>query len=142
MSERISVDEWALGIAAAVARRADCTRRQVAAILLSPDRHILATGYNGAPSGVPGCLTAGACPRGQLTHEQLPPDSPYVGVPISCIAIHAEENVLLRTSAEQRAGATMYVTHKPCPNCERILAGSGIAAVVWGLGAGERIDFS
>ena len=57
-------DDYSLGIADAVARRAKCTRRAVGAVLVH-DRRIIATGYNGAAPGRPDCLE-GACPRGQL----------------------------------------------------------------------------
>lgn len=46
--------------------RADCTRRRVGAIVFEPDSgYQVSSGYNGAPRGMPGCLSDGACPRGQ-----------------------------------------------------------------------------
>lgn len=57
--------QWALGVAAAVAARADCTRRQVGAVILDSEHRVLSVGYNGAPSGAPGCASDGACPRGR-----------------------------------------------------------------------------
>ncbi|HHY46646.1 MAG TPA: hypothetical protein GX506_05020, partial [Firmicutes bacterium] len=53
--ERPSWDEYFMEIAQVVARRSTCLRRQVGAIAVK-DRRILATGYNGAPSGLPHCL--------------------------------------------------------------------------------------
>jgi len=123
-------DEWALGIAKAVSARADCTRRLVGSVLLSPDHAILATGYNGYPSGKPGCLS-GACPRGQKSYDEVKALSPYVETEFDCGALHSEENVVLRSTKEQRQGATLYVTCKPCPNCFRLLSGSGIVRIVW-----------
>lgn len=128
---RPSWDEWGLTIAAAVATRADCTRRLVGAVMMSPDHRVLGTGYNGYPAGQPGCLTDGACPRGQLTYDQLPTGHAYVDVEHPCAAIHAEENVLLEVAREHRAGATVYCTDEPCFNCFRVLAGSGVSRVVW-----------
>jgi dCMP deaminase len=128
---RPSWDEWALGVAQAVAARADCTRRRIGAVILDEGRRVIATGYNGAPAGTPGCLSAGACPRGRLTHAELPKDSPYVGTDAPCTAIHAEENALLYSNQRERVGATMYVTDAPCPNCRRLIRGSGLAQVVW-----------
>ena len=128
---RPSWDEWGLGLAVAVATRADCTRRKVGAVVLSPDHRVLATGYNGYPAGRPGCLSDGACPRGRMTYDQLPASSPYVGVPAPCSALHAEENAILHVGGNDRLGATVYVTDEPCPNCRRFLDGAGVARVVW-----------
>lgn len=145
-------DDYFITIARAVSRRADCTRRLVGAVLIDPVTHdIIATGYNGAPSGEPGCLTAGACPRGQHyigTHRDpqgnqlcacgrnwpcdLAVDSgaPYDQGPGLCIAIHAEENCLLHAGTKAR-GKWIYVTHKPCIQCMRLLQGAGVTAVLW-----------
>src|ERR1700722_8627922 len=65
MDPRISFEQWAFGVAEAVSRRADCTRRQVGAVILDPDHRLVAAGYNGAPPGALGCLSAGACPLGR-----------------------------------------------------------------------------
>jgi dCMP deaminase len=147
-------EDYFLVIARAVARRGDCTRRQVGAILIDPETHdIIQTGYNGAPPNEPGCLTAGACPRGQ--HYELPGQlrgqledsvcacgnpwpcpqyvesyAPYDAGLGMCIAIHAEENILLRAGKLAR-GTYMYVTHCPCHVCIRLLTGAGVAKVIW-----------
>lgn len=119
--DRPTWDEWGLGIARAVATRADCTRRQVGAVLVRPDHTIVATGYNGAAAGAPGCLTSGACPRG----------SSYDTGAGSCIAIHAEQNALLRASWDEMFGATLYVTDQPCDGCQRMIDATPVARVVW-----------
>lgn len=128
---RPSWDEWGLILAAAVAERADCTRRKVGAVMFSPDHRVLGTGYNGYPAGEPGCLSDGACPRGRLTYDQLPTGTSYVNVENPCRALHAEENLCLEVSRESRRGATVFITDEPCENCQRVLAGSGIARAVW-----------
>lgn len=122
--------EWALNVASVVATRADCTRRQVGAVILDAEHRIISTGYNGYPSDRPGCLSAGACPRGQRTYADIPKDSAYVGVSVVCEAIHAEENAILYARRDLR-GSTLYSTQKPCPNCQRFIAGAGISLVVW-----------
>lgn len=58
-------DTYFLGIAKAVAARADCTRRRIGAVIVDADHRIISAGYNGAPPGKPGCLSEGACPRGR-----------------------------------------------------------------------------
>lgn len=121
MSPRPTWDEYGLALAQTVALRADCTRRKVGAVILGPDHRVRGAGYNGAPSGVPGCASSGACPRGLSTVAAY---SNYD----NCIAIHAEANALLHGKHE---GGTMYVTDAPCAGCEKLLRGSGIVRVVW-----------
>ena len=72
MTARITRHEYGLLVAQAVAQRADCTRRQVGAVIIAADGSIVSTGYNGLASGLPGCLTAGACPRGQMSYPAAP----------------------------------------------------------------------
>lgn len=119
-------DWYFLNIALAVAYRADCSRRQVGAVLVK-DNRIKSTGYNGAPSGGPSCLK-GECPRGQSDVE---PGSSYDTGAGACIAVHAEANALLYASREDCEGATLYVTAEPCDGCARLIVGSGIARVVY-----------
>jgi len=131
---------WGVGIARAVAARADCTRRQVGAVVFDEANRILSTGYNGAPAGVVGCL-AGGCPRGRLGHDELPLDAPYEdpGSPGFCISIHAESNALLFANPVRRRGGWIAITHPPCPGCQKLLANSGLAWAVW-PGGGEGDD--
>lgn len=119
-------DEYFLTIARSVATRADCTRRRVGCLIVDADHRIIGTGFNGAPSGEPGCLSSGACPRGRLSYAEVPKDAPYN----NCIAIHAEANALLyaRTSCK---GATAYITDAPCPDCAKLLRGAGIERIVY-----------
>lgn len=124
---RPSWDEWGLALARAVALRADCSRRQVGAVLITGDHRVAATGYNGAPSGMPGCLTHGACPRGRSNVE---PGSSYDTGEGSCIALHAEQNALLRASWYDLKGSTLYVTDEPCEGCRRMIYGTLLDRVV------------
>lgn len=132
---RPSWDDYFVDITASVAARADCTRRQASAIIVK-DNRICATGYNGAPSGQPGCLTAGACPRGRLSTEELASYSNYDAGPGFCIAVHAEANALLYASREQTEGATLYTWSttpncSPCVGCRRLIMGAGIKRLVY-----------
>lgn len=128
---RPSWDEWGLELAATVARRADCTRRQVGAVLMSPDHRILGVGYNGAPAGAPGCLTSGACPRGRSTAEDgVEPGSSYDTGPGACIALHAEQNLLLQVARVDTRGSVLYCTDVPCGGCSKMIAGTYITRIV------------
>lgn len=128
MDTRPTWDEWGLALAKTVALRADCSRRQVGAVLMTPDHSVVATGYNGAPPGHPGCLTAGACPRG--LSDVLPGSSYDTGVG-ACIALHAEQNALLRATWDDMFGSTIYITDEPCDGCRRMIAGTPITWAMW-----------
>ena len=114
-----------LGIAAAVAARADCSRRQVGCILVDTDRRILSAGYNGAAPGKPGCLD-GHCPRATT---DVAPGSDYA----SCVALHAEMNAAGDAARRGVAvkGSTAYVTDEPCYMCVKTLASAGVVEAVW-----------
>ena len=129
-TERPNWNLYGIQLAKTVAARADCTRRQVGAVLMAPDHSIVATGYNGGPSKGFSCLK-GECPRGRLTHAELPPDSAYDTGGGTCVALHAEWNVLLRASWQEMIGATLYVTEMPCHICKNLIAGTHIERVIW-----------
>ncbi len=118
-----------LSIAEVVATRADCTRRQVGAVIVK-DHRIVATGYNGGRAGGPSCQ-AGQCPRGTKTIEEVPSFEQGNSDYSDCIAIHAEVNALLYASRSDVEGATLYITCAPCGECEKIIGNSGISVVIW-----------
>ncbi|QYW07881.1 deoxycytidylate deaminase [Streptomyces phage RedBear] len=124
-------DQWSLAIAEVVATRADCTRSKVGAVILSKRNRIIGQGYNGTLPGVPGCLTAGNCPRGRMSYEEVAANSDYS----NCIARHAEENAIedaleKGVPVSELREATLYATRKPCPACTTLIAAVGIGRVV------------
>lgn len=125
---RPTKEEYGLGIAVAASARADCVRRRVGAAIFSRDGRVQALGYNGSPPGRKGCLTDGACPRGASGVE---PGSSYDTGPGSCIAIHAEANALLHAAFTAIRGGTIYVTHKPCDGCRKLIQAAGLARVIF-----------
>lgn len=130
--QRISDDEQGLVAAMALALRADCTRRRVGVFMVDVFGRTVDTGRNGAPPGRPGCLSAGACPRGRLTYDQVTPGSSYAaGAAGACIAIHGEMNALLNSDPAERRGGVIYISDPPCDDCSKHLAGSGLARAVW-----------
>lgn len=123
VTERPSWDAYFMQIAQLVKTRATCPRRQVGAVIVR-DRRILATGYNGAPMGLPhcpvdgelhdwpnGCMRAGHCIR----------------------SLHAEQNALLQAANVGIAckGTTMYVTCQPCNSCAKMIINAGIETVIY-----------
>lgn len=127
--ERPNWDEYFLDIAMAVSRRADCTRRQVGVVITLGHR-VVATGYNGGPAGGLSCLK-GECPRGQKSSEEMPGYTEGNHDYSNCVAIHAEINALLYADRSKIEGGTIWVTHKPCWDCSKAIANSGLTKVVW-----------
>ncbi len=124
MRKRPNWDEYFMGMAELTAQRSTCLRRQVGAVIVQ-DRHIIATGYNGAPKGVPHCEEKGGCLREEL------------GVPSGerhelCRALHAEQNAIIQaaTLAQSIEGATMYITHQPCIICAKMIINAGIKKII------------
>ena len=117
-------DEYFMDIAHVVKRRANCSRRQVAAILVL-DRRIIATGYNGTPRGVKNCFEGG-CPR---CASNVPSGS-GLG---ECLCSHAEENAIVQSAYHgiRTKGATIYVTLSPCLTCAKMIINAGIVEVVY-----------
>jgi dCMP deaminase len=106
-----------------VAKRSTCLRRQVGATVVL-DKRILATGYNGAPSGLPHCEDVG-CLR---TEMNVPSGERHE----LCRGLHAEMNALLQGARHgiRMEGATLYSTHVPCSLCSKMIINTGIRRVV------------
>jgi dCMP deaminase len=124
---RPSWDEYFLRIADEVSHRSTCLRRQVGAILVK-ERRILATGYNGAPSGIRHCAEVG-CTREALA---IPSGERHE----LCRGLHAEQNALLQAAYHgvAIAGATVYSTHQPCVVCAKMLINAGVHEIVFTSG--------
>ena len=116
---RPSSDEYFLKIASVVAERSTCRRHHVGAVAVG-DKHILATGYNGAPSGLKDCLELG-CLRDEL---HIPSGERQE----ICRGIHAEQNVIIQASLHgvSLEGSTIYATHTPCVLCAKMLVNAKI----------------
>jgi dCMP deaminase len=120
---RPSIDEYFLKIASVVAERSTCRRHHVGAVAVK-DKHILATGYNGAAAGLKDCLELGC-----LRDEQGIPSGTRHEI---CRGIHAEQNAIIQASLHgvSLEGATLYVTHSPCVLCAKMLANARIKRLV------------
>ena len=121
--ERPSWDEYFLKMTLIVAERSTCLRRQVGAVLVR-DKRILATGYNGAPKGLPHCAEVG-CLRDELN---VPSGERHE----LCRALHAEMNALLQCAVHgiSTEGSTLYGTNQPCSLCAKMLINAGVRRVV------------
>ena len=116
-------DEYFMEMAVLTAKRSTCLRRQVGAVIVK-DKHIVATGYNGAPRGLAHCEDKGGCLRQQM------------GVPSGerhelCRALHAEQNAIIQAAVQGNSieGASIYVTNQPCVICAKMIINSGIKKI-------------
>lgn len=108
-----------MNVAAELAKRGTCPSAQVGAVA-ALDGRILATGYNGAPTGLPHCTHD---PRSGNT----PPDA------TTCrTAVHAEANLVAFAArvGARLEGSTVYTTLSPCLACAHLLLNAGVSRVV------------
>ena len=124
---RPSWDEYFMDITRRVATRSTCLRRAVGAILVH-DTRIIASGYNGGPSGLAHCLDIG-CLREKL------------GIPSGqqhelCRGIHAEQNAIIQAAryGVSIEGSVLYCTTQPCTQCTKMLINAGITEIVYAEG--------
>jgi len=122
--QRPSWPEYFMDIARLVARRSTCLRRQVGAVVVK-DKHILATGYNGTPSGITHCSETG-CLRQKLN---VPSGERHE----LCRGLHAEQNAIIQAAKHgvNIAGATLYCTNSPCVICSKMIINAGVLRIVY-----------
>jgi len=122
-NRRPAWDEYFLELAGLVSKRATCLRRSVGAVLVK-DKRILATGYNGAPSGITHCEIAG-CLREKL---KIPSGERHE----LCRGLHAEQNVLLQAAlyGVTTRDSILYITTQPCIICAKMIINAGIKEIV------------
>ena len=130
--ERPSQIKYYLDIAAAVAARSTCIRRQYGAVIVKNDT-IVSTGYNGTARGLVNCCDLNECYR---EAHNIPHGQQYE----KCKAVHAEANAIINASREEMCGAILFLAGfengermknpTPCEMCSRMIANSGIHRVI------------
>jgi dCMP deaminase len=117
-------DTYFMEIARLVSSRSTCLRRHVGAVAVKGGR-ILATGYNGAPTGLRHCVEAG-CLRQQM-------DIPSGQRHELCRGIHAEQNALIQCAlyGVSTEGAVFYSTTQPCSACAKMLINARIQGIIF-----------
>ena len=125
VSTRLSWDQYFMTITRQVAERSTCGRAKVGAVIVR-EKNILATGYNGAPSGMPHCTDVGC-----LIYESR---TPAGEVERNCYrTIHAEINAIAQAAKHGISirDAIIYVTHTPCIHCLKVLINTGIRTICY-----------
>ncbi len=122
-TQRPSWDEYFLKLAFEVSKRSTCLRRAVGAIIVK-DRRILATGYNGVPSGLRHCEETG-CLREQI-----------------CRGLHAEQNAIIQAARYgiDIEGSSIYITTEPCSVCAKMLINAGIKEIVFATAYPDKLS--
>ena len=125
-------------------------RLQVGAVIVNGNK-ILATGYNGMPSGwdnncesfeyMSGDAGGWLDPeeiyeRWPFVEDDIDPDLGYARryrLKTKDEVLHAETNAIAKVSAstESSEGATMFCTHAPCINCAKLIYQSGINSLFY-----------
>ncbi len=114
----ISWDEYFMGIALLSACRSKDPITQVGACIVSPQRKIVGTGYNGLPIG----CDDDAFPwdkQGDFLNTKYP----YV--------CHAELNAILNNIGMNLKGCSIYSVLFPCNECAKAIIQSGITEVIY-----------
>lgn len=116
-------DTYFMEIAELVSKRSTCLRRKVGAVLVK-EKRILATGYNGAPSGLSHCEEVG-CIREKLN---IPSGERHE----LCRGLHAEQNAILQSAYHGVSikNSTLYITCHPCSVCAKMIINAGIKEIV------------
>ena len=124
MKKRPSYDEYFMEMAYVIAKRSTCLRRKVGAILVK-DKHILSTGYNGAPKGLQHCSEVG-CLREKL-------NVPHGQRHEICRGLHAEQNAIIQASVfgVSIKDSVLYCTNTPCVVCAKMLINAGVKKIIY-----------
>lgn len=130
--ERVSWDEYFMAFARLAASRSTCLRRKVGAVI-AKDRHIISTGYNGAPKGLRHCNEVG-CLRERL---EVPSGQRHE----LCRGLHAEQNAIIQAAlyGTSTDGGIIYCTNQPCIICAKMIINAGIRAVIFDEGYTDEL---
>ena len=131
---RPSWDEYFLKIVEMVGSRGTCDRFRGGCVI-TRNKRIISTGYNGSPVGTPHCDEVG--------HEMHTVTNEDGTTSRHCIrTTHAEQNAICEAARMGIAldGGTLYCKMTPCYTCAKMIINSGIKRVIVAQDyhAGER----
>lgn len=117
-------DEYFMMMAKLAATRSTCLAFPVGAVIVK-DNQVLATGYNGSPSGSTHCTAQGFCYPGLISCD--------ASKTIPSRAVHAEANAIAQAAKHGTStrGAIIYVTLEPCISCLKLIISAGIKEVFY-----------
>lgn len=121
---RPTTQNYFMQMARLVATRSTCLRRSVGCVLVDHKNRVLATGYNGVPSGWPHC-------NANETHACPGARAPSGTMLDACAAVHAEQNAILQCVNVDMIFAA-YVTTFPCVSCAKLLLNTPCNIIYYG----------
>ena len=124
MENRPSYDEYFMEMAYVVSKRSTCLRRKVGALLVK-NKHILSTGYNGAPKGLKHCSEVGC-----LRENMVIPSGERHEL---CRGLHAEQNAIIQAAVfgVSIKDSILYCTNTPCVVCVKMLINAGVKEIIY-----------
>lgn len=123
-THRPSWDEYFMLSAIIAATRASCVKFRSGAVIVK-NKRIIASGYNGNPTGVPSCCEQWFCNKDKAGVDRGKKWSGH------CLATHAEANAIVQNHQQDIEWTTMYCIHFPCNECAKLITSSGIKEVVY-----------
>lgn len=151
---RPSFDEVAFQLTRTIAQRSTCPRLHTAAVIMTSDHRLVASGYNGSLPGLEHCSTESVCTyctNGREYYQVFLRDKPagHAGQPCrhcggtrqvsNCLivdshcvrTVHAEANAIAQAAryGPSIEGCHIYVLHQPCLVCTKLIVASGIKAI-------------
>jgi len=125
-----------LNFARILASQSHATRLKVGAVFVSPDG-VMSTGINGMPAGGTNECEIKLYPKFQDndTHIEYPFIDTENGRQYKLVTksevSHAEEALFSKLIKQgvSTKGGRIFITHSPCINCAKIIAGSGVTHV-------------
>lgn len=131
--QRPTWDEYFLMLAKLAATRSTCLAFPVGAVIVK-NKQVLATGYNGSPSGSAHCTAQGYCYPGLSSCD--------ASTTMPSRAVHAEANAIAQAAKHgtPTASASIYVTLEPCISCLKLIISAGIKEVFYetAFNSGEK----
>lgn len=127
-------NKWAtrfMGVADMVAGWSKDPSTKVGAVLVKNNR-IIATGYNGLPSGMNDDIIVDNWDNENYSKE-------WIRSYKNKHSVHAEINAI-KYATQSVKGATLYITHPPCISCAQRLIDEGIGEIVIKESNDERFN--
>ena len=125
-SERPSKLQTYFKLAVVWANQATCTRAQHGAVYVTEDGHVVSSGYNGSPRGMPQCDEVGCLL--DVNH---------------CVrSVHAEINGILQAArvGVSLKGTDVFITARPCIRCFIAMVQVGVRRIFYPITSSYTSD--